>query len=140
MRKIIIASHNKMAEGIKDTLNYITGGHGNVHALSAYLNNTPIQEEIEELLKDVKEEDEVLVFTDLLGGSVNQAFFPYTSRPHFHVISGMNLPVIMPLVLELNDQYLTADKIHFALNEAKEQLVYVNDFVANMSDDDEDDE
>lgn len=65
--KIIIASHHKMAEGLKDTLNYITGGHGNVHALSAYLNNTSIQEEIDELLKDIKEEDEVLVFTDLLG-------------------------------------------------------------------------
>ncbi|MGP7819675.1 PTS sugar transporter subunit IIA [Niallia sp. 01092] len=140
MRKIIIASHHKMAEGVKDTLNYITGDHGNVHALSAYLNNTPIQEEIEELLKDVKGEDEVLVFTDLLGGSVNQAFFPYTARPHFHVITGINLPVIMSLILEPDNDYLTVDQIRFALNEAKEQLVYVNDFVANMSKDDEDDE
>lgn len=140
MRKIIIASHNKMADGLKDTLNYITGGHGNVHALSAYLNNTPIQEEIEELLKDVKEEDEVVVFTDLLGGSVNQAFFPYTAHPHFHVITGTSLPVIMTLALEPEDKFLTADKIHFAINEAKEQLVYVNEFVANLSEDDDDDE
>lgn len=140
MRKIIIASHHKMAEGLKDTLNYITGGHGNVHALSAYLNNTPIQEEIDELLKDIKEEDEVLVFTDLLGGSVNQAFFPYISHAHFHVITGMSLPAILTLALEPENEYLTVEKIHFALNEAKEQLVYVNEFAASRLEDDEDDE
>ncbi|WP_018664848.1 PTS sugar transporter subunit IIA [Heyndrickxia acidiproducens] len=140
MRKIMIASHHKMAEGIKDTLNYITGGQGNVHAFSAYLTNAPVQEEIEALLKDTKDEDEVLVFTDLLGGSVNQAFFPYTSRPHFHVITGMNLPVILSLLLESGDGYLTAEQIQSALQDAKEQLVYVNDYVANLPEEDEDDE
>ncbi|GEB76849.1 PTS system transporter subunit IIA [Sporolactobacillus inulinus] len=56
MRKIIIASHHKMATGIKDTLNYITGERNNVSALSAYLTNTPIQEEIDALLKGVDQE------------------------------------------------------------------------------------
>ncbi|MET1247394.1 PTS N-acetylglucosamine transporter subunit IIBC [Sporolactobacillus sp. STCC-11] len=137
MRKFIIASHHKMAEGVKDTLNYITGGQGNIYALSAYLKNIPIQEEIEELVKEIKEEDEVVIFTDLLGGSVNQAFSRYINRPHVHVITGMNLPVIMSLVLNPEPGYLTADQIHTALNEAKEQLVYVNDLVTNMSEDDE---
>jgi len=137
MRKFIIASHHKMAEGVKDTLNYITGGQGNVYALSAYLKNTPIQEEIEELFKEVKEEDEVVIFTDLLGGSVNQAFSRYIARPHVHVITGMNLPIIISLVLTPDTAYLTADQIRSALNEAKDQLAYVNDFIANMSEDDE---
>ncbi|MEZ0117609.1 PTS sugar transporter subunit IIA [Heyndrickxia coagulans] len=140
MRKILIASHHKMAEGMKDTLNYITGGQGDVHALSAYLTNTPVREEIEALLKDTKDEDEVLVFTDLLGGSVNQAFFPYTSRPHFHVITGMNLPVILSLLLKSEDSYLTAEEIQSALHDAKEQLMYVNEYVANLPEEDEDDE
>lgn len=67
MRKIIIASHDRMAEGVKETLNYITKGIGNVHALSAYLTNTPVKEEVKRLLEDVGEDDEVVVFTDLLG-------------------------------------------------------------------------
>jgi PTS system mannose-specific IIA component len=137
MRKFIIASHHKMAEGVKDTLNYITGGQGNVYALSAYLKNIPIQEEIEELFKEIKEEDEVVIFTDLLGGSVNQAFARYIARPHVHVITGMNLPIIMSLVLSPDTAYLTADQIRSALNEAKEQLAYVNDLATNMSEDDE---
>ncbi|MDT3428253.1 PTS system mannose-specific IIA component [Paenibacillus forsythiae] len=140
MRKIIIASHEKMAEGIKDTLNYISKGIGNVHALSAYLTNTPVKEEVKELLGDVGEEDEVVVFTDLLGGSVNQAFAAYLDRPHFHIIAGINLPVIISVLVQPEDEYLTADQILNAVQEAREQLVYVNDFVANMPKDDEEDE
>ncbi|BBN99786.1 PTS sugar transporter subunit IIA [Sporolactobacillus terrae] len=140
MRKIIIASHHKMAQGIQDTLNYITGERNNVSALSAYLTNTPIQEEIDALLKGVDQEDEVVVFTDLLGGSVNQSFAKYTARPHFHVITGINLPIVLAIALKPEGTYLTAEQIRLSLNEAKEQLVYVNDFISNRPEEDEDDE
>lgn len=138
MRKIIIASHHKMATGIKDTLNYITGERNNVSALSAYLTNTPIQEEIEALLKGVDQEDEVVVFTDLLGGSVNQSFAKYTARPHFHVITGINLPIVLTIALKPDDTYLTAEQIRSSLDEAKEQLIYVNDFITNRPEDEDD--
>ncbi|GAY76863.1 PTS system, mannose-specific IIA component [Sporolactobacillus inulinus] len=138
MRKIIIASHHKMATGIKDTLNYITGDHDNVYALSAYLTNTPIQEEIEALLTGVNQEDEVVVFTDLLGGSVNQSFAKYTARPHFHVITGINLPIVLTIALKPDDTYLTAEQIRSSLDEAKEQLIYVNDFITNRPEDEDD--
>ncbi|QAA23371.1 PTS sugar transporter subunit IIA [Sporolactobacillus terrae] len=138
MRKIIIASHHKMATGIKDTLNYITGERNNVSALSAYLTNTPIQEEIDALLKGVDQEDEVVVFTDLLGGSVNQSFAKYTARPHFHVIIGINLPIVLTIALKPDDTYLTAEQIRSSLDEAKEQLIYVNDFITNRPEDEDD--
>lgn len=52
----------------------------------------------------------------------------------------MSLPAILTLALEPENEYLTVEKIHFALNEAKEQLVYVNEFAASRLEDDEDDE
>lgn len=140
MRKIIIASHERMAEGIKNTLDYITKGIGNVHTLSAYLSNTPVKEEVKHLLEDVGEEDEVVVFTDMLGGSVNQAFAAYLDRPHFHIIAGINVPVIISVLVQPEDEYLTAEQILSAVEEARQQLVYVNDYVANMPKDDEEDE
>lgn len=137
-RKIIIASHNKLAFGLKETLGYITGDVSQVVEISAYLDNTPVADEIAAALADVSADDEVLVLTDLLGGSVNQAFFPYLNREHFHVITGMNLPVLMSLALQPTDTYLDAATIHQAIAEAREQLAYVNDVVAAMAIDEDD--
>ncbi|MGO3298375.1 MAG: PTS sugar transporter subunit IIA [Pseudolactococcus laudensis] len=137
-RKIIIASHNKLAFGLKETLGYITGDVSQVVEISAYLDNTPVADEIAAALADVSADDEVLVLTDLLGGSVNQAFFPYLNREHFHVITGMNLPVLLSLALQPTDTYLDAATIHQAIAEGREQLAYVNDVVAAMAIDEDD--
>lgn len=137
-RKIIIASHNKLAFGLKETLGYITGDVSQVVEISAYLDNTPVADEIAAALADVSADDEVLVLTDLLGGSVNQAFFPYLNREHFHVITGMNLPVLLSLALQPTDTYLDAATIHQAIAEAREQLAYMNDVVAAMAIDEDD--
>lgn len=139
MKKIIIASHHKLAQGFKDTLNYIVPViDAEIIAISAYTTNTPIEQEIVESLNDLQPEDEVIVFTDLLGGSVNQAFVPYLSNPHFHVISGMSLPLIMTVVLTLNDQKMTSEQLRNSIKEAQEQIVYVNDYFAALAVDEDD--
>lgn len=137
MRKIIIASHNKLADGMKATLEFIAGSQKNCTALSAYVNNKPIEDEIADMIKNVPAEDELVIFTDMLAGSVNQKFFPYQERPHTHIISGMNLPIVLAIVLSPDHDYLTEDRIRQLITEAREQLVYVNDIKAEVSDDDE---
>ncbi|WP_100486726.1 PTS sugar transporter subunit IIA [Sporolactobacillus pectinivorans] len=137
MRKIIIASHNKLADGMKKTLEFISGPKKNCIALSAYVNNKPIEDEIAEIIKKVPAEDELIIFTDMLAGSVNQKFFPYQERPHTHIISGMNLPIILAIVLSPENDYLTEDRVRQLITEARDQLVYVNDIKAEVSDDDE---
>ena len=94
MKRILVtASHHKMADGLKDTLNFVSGGVQETIALSAYLDNQPVEEAVDELMKGFAEEDEVIVLTDLTSGSVNQQFFRYRNRPHTHIVSGMNLPL-----------------------------------------------
>lgn len=139
MKKIIIASHHQLAQGFKDTLNYIVPVvDAEIMAISAYTTNTPVEQEISDALKDIQPEDEVIVFTDLLGGSVNQAFVPYLSNPHVHVIAGMSLPLILTVVLTLNEQKTTPEQFRNSIKEAKEQIVYVNDHLAAQAIDEDD--
>ena len=100
-RVIVIASHHRMADGLKETLNFITGGLTEVVSLSAYVDNRPVEEEIDELMNGFADEDEVVVLTDLTSGSVNQKFFKYRNRPHTHIVSGMNLPLAVRLLWSL---------------------------------------
>ncbi|GAA3585245.1 PTS N-acetylglucosamine transporter subunit IIBC [Gibbsiella greigii] len=141
MRKIIIATHHRLAEGMKDTVKYVLPDTADIIAISAYLTNKPIDEEILSVFADVNfQEDEVIVFTDMLGGSVNQAFARYLNNDNLHIITGVNLPVIMSILFDLNEGFINRDAIREAVNEAREQLIYVNDFVATAPANDEGDE
>ncbi|MDK7227502.1 PTS N-acetylglucosamine transporter subunit IIBC, partial [Lactobacillus iners] len=60
------------------------------------------------------------------------------SRPHTHVITGMNLSLAMAITMEPVDGYLTSEKIQSIVSEAQNQVKYVNELAADSSEDDED--
>lgn len=136
-RVLITASHHKMAEGIKDTLNFISGGIQETIALSAYVDNRPVEEAVDELMKSFSAEDEVVVLTDLTSGSVNQQFFRYRNRPHTHIVSGMNLPIAFQVAMEPQGEYISTERMREMVEEAKNELRYVNDITDDGDDEDE---
>ena len=137
MKRILVtASHHKMADGLKDTLNFVSGGVQETIALSAYLDNQPVEEAVDELMKGFAEEDEVIVLTDLTSGSVNQQFFRYRNRPHTHIVSGMNLPLALTTVL-MKDNMDKEMLPQAVLGEAHEAL---KEFKLASDDDDEEDD
>lgn len=136
-RILVIASHEKMADGMKDTLNFISGGIQETIALSAYVDNRSAEETIEEVMDGFEEEDEVVVLTDLMAGSVNQKFFKYRTRPHTHIVSGMNLPVAFQIAMEPLGEYITEERMKEMIEAAREEMKYINEIA---DDEDEEDE
>ena len=128
MKRILVtASHHKMADGLKDTLNFVSGGVQETIALSAYLDNQPVEEAV----------DELIVLTDLTSGSVNQQFFRYRNRPHTHIVSGMNLPLAFQVAMEPQGEYITVERMREMVEEAKNEIKYVNDIADDGDDEDE---
>ncbi|MGX2946296.1 PTS sugar transporter subunit IIA [Enterococcus alishanensis] len=138
MRKIILASHHNLAIGMKETLEYIMPNLGDVTTIAAYTTNTPVDQEIDNALADLTDTDEAIIFTDLLGGSVNQNFIRYLSLPNIHVITGMNLPVIMACLLPLGEEVIDPENLRQGIIEGQEQIIYVNDFLTEQTIDEED--
>ncbi|WP_125590102.1 PTS sugar transporter subunit IIA [Companilactobacillus jidongensis] len=135
-RKIILASHHKLADGMADTLNFITGGTAEVNVLSAYMNNDSIEDKIKTLM-DEPSDTEIVVLTDMTAGSVNQKFFSYRTRPHTQIISGMNLPLALSISMEPADKYLTQERVESLIAQSKDAIVYVNTMQVEVDDDDE---
>lgn len=65
MKKIIIATHHKLAEGFKKTLNYIAPNTVDIIAINGYIDDEPIENQIEKALDQFDSNDQILVFTDL---------------------------------------------------------------------------
>lgn len=133
MRKIIIASHHRLAQGMADTLNFLSA-YPNVAVLNAYVDEQNIDDQIQTIMKDIHEE-EVFIFTDMLGGSVTQKFVPYMNKKT-HLICGMNLPLVLTIALGHVEAY-DEQEINELIQEAREALLYVNTYQIVNQDDDE---
>lgn len=138
MRRFIFASHHKLAYGLKDTVDFLTGATKTIYDINAYLDDETkdIDTVVAELFASFDDEDEVVVLVDMMGGSVYQKFYPYMSEK-VHVICGMNLPMALSFVLAPEDKCLTSEKVEQVLMDCKNQLVYVNKMAASVDEDDE---
>jgi len=97
-----------------------------MHLIGAYVEeNKGIEEEIEAVLKNVGEGDELIIFTDLLGGSITNQVLRCTQGRNVHIVSGFNLALLIE-VLMADAGTPAGEVIESAIANAKEQLVYVN--------------
>ena len=135
MRKIVVASHSLLAQGFKDTLEFLTGKSDVVNAVCAYVNDNGegLDAAVEAALSGT---DEVVVLTDALGGSVNQRFSRFASD-RIHVIAERCIrdsPLAMTVALARPDEKLDFDAL---VDEARQQIVYVNGASSAECEDDE---
>ncbi|WEE34989.1 PTS sugar transporter subunit IIA [Lactiplantibacillus paraplantarum] len=136
-RKIILASHHQFASGLADTVNFISNNAADIVALTAYMDNQPVEQQVKSLMASIPAEVEIVILTDMLAGSVNQQFFNYRMRPHTQIISGMNLPLALAIALEPTDHELTDQRVCDLIAQAQESIVSVNQMSVEVDDDDE---
>ena len=138
-RKFIIATHGTLAAGIKSSLDIIIGAMENVFLIQAYVDeNTSVEDDLKEILKQVNENDELVIFSDILGGSVTNQMLQHALRPNVYIISGFNLPLVIEVLLADTDSPLEVI-IEDAINNAKEQMVFVNKLINTENKEDQND-
>lgn len=136
MRKILVASHGKMAEGMVHSVSIFAGESQQLSYLCAYTNEIPLEQQIQQYFNDIQEDQEVLIFTDLLGGSVNRAFLPYLKRPHTHLIAGVHLALLLEFILKPED-YLAPQDVLSLVEASRAGVAYMNLYEMEVSDEDE---
>jgi mannose/fructose-specific phosphotransferase system component IIA len=128
-RKFLIATHGAFAKGISSSLDIIIGPMENVYLIQAYIDeNETIEDELTALMGNKHEDDEWVIFTDLLGGSITNQILQHTVGKNVHVVAGFNLPVLIEVLMADTDSPI-GELIEQAIVNAKEQLVYVTKLI-----------
>lgn len=138
MKKVIIASHHNLAKGLKATLNYISPNTVEIIDVNAYVDEKNLEKAVDTALGQFETGEQIIAFTDMVGGSVNQEFAKRLGEYNLQLISGVNLPVALAIILSLGEKELSADMIRMTVEEARQQLVYVNDSLLSQEMDDDD--
>lgn len=125
MKKFIIATHGKFAEGIYNSMEIIIGKQNNVIALCAYTDGeNDIKDKVKKLLDSYSLDDEIIVITDIFGGSVNNEFMSYKERKNLYLVSGLNLTLLLGMISSQDEP--VEKMILDALEEAKNGMKFCN--------------
>lgn len=130
-RKFLIATHGHFASGIRSSLDIIIGQTDHVFLIEAYVNeNKGIEGDVEAVLNALDKDDELIVFTDLLGGSITNQIVRFTQgRDKVHIVSGFNLALLIE-VLMADTSTPIAEVIESGITNAREQIAYVTKLIA----------
>lgn len=140
MRKILIATHGEFAGGLKQTMNFVLGENEKVGVLSAY--TTPdfdMDREAASAVAEMEDGDELIVLTDVLDGSVANAFSGQLSHPGVYVLAGVNAPMLLAMVPMLESAVDTEELIQQGIQAAREGCVFINDLMKQVSEESEED-
>ena len=135
MKYVVLVSHGEFAPGLHTAITML-GGEDREDVLSTSLKNG---DNVRELLSVVGEDDEIIMFADIVGGSplataanviAEKGLLAKTT-----MIGGMNLPLVLTAVLG-KDDVDTEELKEEIIEGAREQ---VKEFVVAVEDDDEED-
>ena len=120
MLKIFLASHGRFASGIESSCGILLGGSDNMTVFDAYIDQSTVQEHLDAFFSTVAPEDEVLLCSDLYGGSVNQVMYTYLDRPNTRLVAGVNMTFMMNLLSE--EAPLSDGRLDEIIEESREYL------------------
>ena len=124
MIKLLLASHGDLAYGVYSSLKIIMGEQKNISTLCAYnKEDFDLKKEVWKIINDLKDDDKLIIVTDIFGGSVNNEFMN-----NLYLVSGLNLPLVMELML-IQDESNIDSMIQNALETSIKTIKYCNPII-----------
>ena len=134
MNRLLIVTHSTLAQGLYETLSFFMGKLDNVEYINAYVENNDIRVVFENKIQSYGD-DNVIVLTDIPGGSVNQIALELMPKYGYHLVTGTNLSMVLELALKQNE--LSNEEIKEIVDNSRNNVLYMNDLsIASTENDD----
>ncbi|MEF9624016.1 PTS mannose transporter subunit IIA [Streptococcus dysgalactiae] len=125
-RKFLIGSHGRLASGLQSSIDILAGMGQSLEIIDAYVDDSDYTSQIDDFIAGVAADEQGLIFTDLLGGSVNQKMVTAvmaSGKDNIFLITNSNLATLLSVMFLNPEEVLTKDEIVTVINESQVQLV-----------------
>jgi Phosphotransferase system, mannose/fructose-specific component IIA len=124
-RRFLLASHGRLADGMHESVKIIIGKQDNISTLCAYISSEKnLSQQVKEVINNLEDGEELIVITDIFGGSVNNEFMKYINYENLHIISSMCLPLVIELITSQEES--TEKLIEETIKNTQENIRYCN--------------
>lgn len=120
VNRILIVSHSTLAEGFYKSEKLLVGNSMGLKYINAYVDETDWTPQAEAFFENYDESDTYIILTDIFGGSVNQKMAALKQKFNFILITGINLPLLLALVLAPSQ--LSKDECERLIDEARQEI------------------
>ena len=99
--KVLLGSHGRYASGIKTSLEILIGKEdaNKLTVIDAYIDGNDVDAQLEDFFNNVDDSEQVLMLSDLYGGSVNQKMYLYLNRSNTYLVAGVNLAFVLEICM-----------------------------------------
>lgn len=128
-KRIVLATHGKFSEGIFTSMKMIFGEQAPIECITAYVESGVDYQELfrETVAENDYDTTELIVLTDVLGGSVNNEFMKLLAEYPFHLVCGLNLALLLEIAVCPAD--MIADQLPSIVERAREGVALCDDMV-----------
>ena len=123
MVKFFLSSHGHLASGIKSSINILLGNSDRLTVFDAYVDEKSLEEELNTFYQGVGPEDQVILMSDMYGGSVNSIMYTFLDRPNTTLLAGVNLALVIGLVI--NEGPISKEMLRDVVEQRREALKIV---------------
>ena len=98
---IVIVTHSQLGEALIGAAEFIIGRRPeSIESVSIDLseNAEKLREKIARGIKKVKEQEGVIILTDMFGGTPSNLSYSFLEEGHIEVLAGVNLPILIQAV------------------------------------------
>ena len=134
MNTFIIATHSTYAEGLYNCLKFFKNDIDYVHFINVYVEDTEFEKSFRNMVESLNAKN-LIVLTDMPGGSVNQICTKLMNKYKYHLISGINFPLALELIFQVEE--INKEMIQEIVESSKNQIVYVNEMFHCSEEEDE---
>lgn len=120
--KYLFASHGTFADGTVSFLSIMMGKNENIYSICCYLDDRSAELQIETEMKAIGDFDQLIVFCDMHGSSVEQSVFRLLhDDPRILIISGYNIPLVLNIIAQ--EKVLSKVEIRDMIQEAQSGMM-----------------
>lgn len=121
MVKYLLASHGSFADGTYSFLKIMCGLTENVYTLNAFLDDQSLDDLVDKKLLEIGEYDQLIIFCDIHGGSVEQKILLKTAEmKNVFIISGFNIPLVLEIISQ--NRILSEKELKAIIDQARCQI------------------
>lgn len=120
MTKFFLSSHGRLASGIGSSLDILLGGHDRLTCFDAYVDEHSLNDALDQFFQSVEPEDQVILLSDMYGGSVNSIMYTYLNHPNTTLVAGVNLALVIGLIIL--ETPITRDVLNQIVTQSREAI------------------
>lgn len=140
--RIILVSHGSFSKGLYQTMEMVLGPQENLAYVGLYPEQGVdiLKENIEKEFKEAKENEEILVLTDLFYGSPFNAVVQLMNKYDVYHLTGINVPLLMEILIMRSNGKNAEEICEEAMKLAGSTVQDVRKYLADMIKMEEEDE